>query len=46
METDLRNAIKVFSELENETNQLKIAKQIVSGMNFLHSLKPYILVSY
>ena len=42
---NLRNAIENDSSLREIDNQLKIAKQISSGMNFLHSLTPPILVS-
>ena len=44
MEITLRNAIEKRSELKNLEIQISIYKQIASGMNFLHSLDPYVLV--
>lgn len=43
--TNLRRALEEDSRLQNRQIQLDIAKQVASGMNFLHSLNPYILVS-
>ena len=42
--TTLRNAIEKDGRLKDLQTQLLISKQIVSGMNFLHSLNPYVLV--
>ncbi len=44
--TNLRKAIENDARLKEKPNQINIAKQIVSGMNFLHSLDPYILVNH
>lgn len=41
---NLELAIRDLPQLKELENQLYVAKQIVSGMNFLHSLNPYILV--
>ena len=40
---NLRNFIESDSRLRKIENQILISKQISSGMNFLHSLNPYIL---
>jgi serine/threonine protein kinase len=40
---NLRNFIENDSRLRKIENQILISKQISSGMNFLHSLNPYIL---
>lgn len=45
IESNLRNSIKKDSRILNRKNQILIAKQIASGMNFLHSLNPSILVN-
>lgn len=42
--TNLRNAIETDERLHNRRMQMELAKQIASGMNFLHSLNPFILV--
>ena len=42
--TTLRKGIENDNRLKNIEIQLSIGKQISSGMNFLHSLKPYVLV--
>jgi hypothetical protein len=44
MDTNLRDAIESNKQLRDRVVQLEIAKQIASGMNFLHSLNPHILV--
>ena len=44
MDTNLRNAIETNKQLRDRVIQLEISKQIASGMNFLHSLNPNILV--
>lgn len=41
---DLRTSIEIDERFSNFYVQLDVAKQIASGMNFLHSLNPYILV--
>ena len=41
--TNLRKAIVNDNRLKDIMNQINIGKQIASGMNFLHSLNPYIL---
>ena len=41
--TTLRKAIENDNRLKNIMKQMNIGKQIASGMNFLHSLNPYIL---
>lgn len=43
MEHDLRTALMIFPQLYQRESQLNIMKQIASGMNFLHSLNPYVL---
>ena len=42
--SNLRNCIENDSRLREIDNQIKISKQISSGMNFLHSLNPFVLV--
>lgn len=42
--TNLKQAIQTNPRLQEINNQLMIAKQIASGMNFLHSLNPCVLV--
>ena len=42
--SNLRNFIEKDERSREINNQIRIAKQISSGMNFLHSLNPYILV--
>lgn len=44
--TNLRNLIQKDRRFECLDTQLNIAKQIASGMNFLHSLNPHILVNF
>jgi len=44
MDTDLRKAIKKFPKLKERIVQFSITKKIASGINFLHSLNPHILV--
>ena len=44
METDLRDMINNDNRLKQRDVQLHCAKQIASGMNFLHSLNPIVLV--
>lgn len=46
MPTNLRKAIKHDSRLDSLEIKLQISKKIASGMNFLHSLNPSILVSF
>src|SRR5579885_2858113 len=41
--TNLRKAIVNDNRLKDIKNQINIGKQIASGMNFLHSLEPYVL---
>ena len=43
--TNLRKAIETDSRLQNFKVRLELSKQIASGMNYLHSLNPYILVN-
>lgn len=43
MNVSLRGAISKDPRLKERKVQLNIAKQVASGMNFLHSLNPYIL---
>ena len=43
--SNLRNYIENDSRLREIDNQIKISKQISSGMNFLHSLNPFVLVN-
>lgn len=45
MKTDLRAAIKENIGLKNLSTQMKIAREIASGMNYLHSLNPFVLVT-
>ena len=45
LSTDLRNAIKNDNRLKDMKIKINISKQISSGMNFLHSLNPFILVT-
>ena len=42
--TTLRKSIENDNRLKDIMKQINIGKQIASGMNFLHSLNPYILV--
>ena len=42
--SNLRSFIEKDERSKEINNQIRIAKQISSGMNFLHSLNPYILV--
>lgn len=42
---DLRRALMVDERFKELSVKLLIAKQVASGMNFLHSLTPYILVN-
>ena len=42
--SNLRSFIEKDKRSREMSNQIRIAKQISSGMNFLHSLNPYILV--
>lgn len=44
--SDLRRAIQkeTVPQLKDRKNQFIVAKKIASGMNFLHSLVPYVLV--
>ena len=42
--SNLRNCIENDPRLREIENQIIISKQISSGMNFLHSLNPHILV--
>lgn len=44
MNTDLRKAIASDARLKEKKVQYNIAKQIASGMNYLHSLNPDVLV--
>lgn len=44
METNLRDLIRRDKRLSIPEIGLKLAKQIASGLNFLHSMNPYILV--
>lgn len=45
MEMDLKQGIiKLFSIFRQRRIQWNVAKQIASGMNFLHSLNPPVLV--
>ena len=43
--SNLRNYIENDSRLRDIDNQIRISKQISSGMNFLHSLNPFVLVN-
>lgn len=43
VDTNLRKAIETFPQLKIFESQLSVAKQIASGMKFLHTLKPFIL---
>jgi len=43
LERNLRSAIEKDPQLRDRRVQLSIAKQIASGMNFLHSLNPLVL---
>lgn len=43
LQCNLRTAIQKIPQFKETQLQWKIAKQIASGMNFLHSLKPYVL---
>lgn len=45
VDSNLRSAIESNPVLRDFHAQLKVAKQIASGMNFLHSLNPLILVT-
>jgi len=42
--TTLRKSIENDSRLKDKKIQIDIGKQISSGMNFLHSLNPYVIV--
>lgn len=44
MDTNLREAIERDDRLQDEITCFQIAKEIAAGMNFLHSLNPYIVV--
>ena len=44
MKTDLRKAIGQDSRFNERNIQFSVAQQIAAGMNFLHSLNPYVLV--
>ena len=43
--SNLRSFIEKDERSKEINNQIKIAKQICSGMNFLHSLNPPIFVT-
>ena len=43
--SNLRSFIEKDQRSKEINNQIRIAKQISSGMNFLHSLNPPILVN-
>jgi len=45
MPMDLRKALSEYLVLKDRGEQLRVLKEIASGMNFLHSLKPPILVN-
>lgn len=42
----LRSSIEKDERLKDIHTKFRIAKQIASGMNFLHSLNPFILVTF
>ena len=42
--TNLRKCIENDIRMKDIRNQINIGKQISSGMNFLHSLNPHVLV--
>lgn len=45
MATNLQKAIVSDERLKDLNIQIRIAKEIASGMNFLHSLQPSVLVN-